>query len=94
MSVMELRPHQVEAVDGVLRIRGTPSGGRMPLEGLRTQVIAATGSGKTLIGAESAHRLSAHRVPSSRSAHATRVAAPPMFARTRAVRGRAYNSEE
>ncbi|PTM84239.1 helicase-like protein [Streptomyces sp. VMFN-G11Ma] len=34
----------------------------MPPEGLRTQVIAATGSGKTLIAAESAHRLSARRV--------------------------------
>jgi superfamily II DNA or RNA helicase len=31
----------------------------MPPEGLRTQVIAATGSGKSLIAAESAHRLSA-----------------------------------
>lgn len=34
----------------------------MPPEGLRTQVIAATGSGKTLIGVESAARLSARRV--------------------------------
>lgn len=34
----------------------------MSPEGLRTQVIAATGSGKTLIGAESAHRLAARRV--------------------------------
>ncbi|KAA0920532.1 DEAD/DEAH box helicase [Streptomyces apricus] len=59
---MELRPHQVEAVDNVVRLLGTPPGGRMPPEGLRTQVIAATGSGKTLIGAESAHRLSARRV--------------------------------
>ncbi|WP_435369361.1 Helicase associated domain protein [Streptomyces ortus] len=59
---MELRPHQVEAVDNVVRILGVPPGGRMPPEGLRTQVIAATGSGKTLIGAESAHRLSARRV--------------------------------
>ncbi|MFD9445863.1 Helicase associated domain protein [Streptomyces sp. NPDC060006] len=59
---MELRPHQVEAVDNVVRILGMPPGGRMPPEGLRTQVIAATGSGKTLIGAESAHRLSARRV--------------------------------
>ncbi|WP_435885442.1 Helicase associated domain protein [Streptomyces tauricus] len=59
---MELRPHQVEAVDNVVRILGTPPGGRMPPEGLRTQVIAATGSGKTLIAAESAHRLSARRV--------------------------------
>ncbi|WP_247707058.1 DEAD/DEAH box helicase [Streptomyces liliiviolaceus] len=59
---MELRPHQAEAVDNVVRILGVPPGGRMPPEGLRTQVIAATGSGKTLIGAESAHRLSARRV--------------------------------
>ncbi|KMS82994.1 helicase, partial [Streptomyces regensis] len=34
----------------------------MPPEGLRTQVIAATGSGKTLIAVESARRLSARRV--------------------------------
>ncbi|MEU3843696.1 Helicase associated domain protein [Streptomyces sp. NPDC028635] len=59
---MELRPHQVEAVDGVLRVLGTPPGGHMPPEGLRAQVIAATGSGKTLIGAASARRLSARRV--------------------------------
>ncbi|MEV7076677.1 Helicase associated domain protein [Streptomyces sp. NPDC093990] len=59
---MELRPHQVEAVENVVRILGTPPGGRMPPKGLRTQVIAATGSGKTLIAAESAHRLLARRV--------------------------------
>ncbi|MFJ6393910.1 Helicase associated domain protein [Streptomyces sp. NPDC091972] len=59
---MELRPHQAEAVDNVVRILGTPPGGHMPPEGLRTQVIAATGSGKSLIGAESARRLSARRV--------------------------------
>ncbi|WP_078959972.1 DEAD/DEAH box helicase [Streptomyces sp. NRRL B-24085] len=59
---MELRPHQVEAVENVVHILGTPPGGRMPPEGLRTQVIAATGSGKTLIAAESAQRLSARRV--------------------------------
>ncbi|MFC8349543.1 Helicase associated domain protein [Streptomyces sp. NPDC057280] len=59
---MELRPHQAEAVDNVVRILGTPAGGHMPPEGLRTQVIAATGSGKSLIGAESARRLSARRV--------------------------------
>ncbi|KUN58233.1 helicase [Streptomyces griseorubiginosus] len=34
----------------------------MPPEGMRTQVIAATGSGKTLIAAESAQRLSVRRV--------------------------------
>ncbi|MFH8470865.1 DEAD/DEAH box helicase family protein, partial [Streptomyces sp. NPDC017991] len=53
---------QAEAVDNVVRILGVPPGGRMPPEGLRTQVIAATGSGKTLIGAKSAHRLAARRV--------------------------------
>ncbi|MFJ9634963.1 Helicase associated domain protein [Streptomyces sp. NPDC101175] len=62
MAQMELRPHQAEAVDNIVRILGTPPGGHMPPDGLRTQVIAATGSGKTLIGAESAHRLSARRV--------------------------------
>ncbi|MFF1725434.1 DEAD/DEAH box helicase [Streptomyces sviceus] len=59
---MELRPHQVEAVDNVVRFLGTPPGGQMSPEGLRTQVIAATGSGKSLIAAESARRLSARRV--------------------------------
>jgi superfamily II DNA or RNA helicase len=59
---MELRPHQAEAVDNVVRILGTPPGGHIPPEGLRTQVIAATGSGKSLIGAESARRLSARQV--------------------------------
>ncbi|MFE4999260.1 Helicase associated domain protein [Streptomyces mirabilis] len=59
---MTLRPHQAEAVDSVLRILSEPTGGRMPPKGLRTQVIAATGSGKTLVGVESAHRLSARRV--------------------------------
>ncbi|GAA2904669.1 DEAD/DEAH box helicase [Streptomyces mexicanus] len=39
-----------------------PPGGRIPPEGLRTQVIAATGSGKTLIAVEAARRLSARRV--------------------------------
>ncbi|MFF3139257.1 DEAD/DEAH box helicase [Streptomyces mirabilis] len=62
MPHVALRPHQIEAVDSVLRVLSEPSGGRMPLEGLRAQVIAATGSGKTLIGVESANRLSARRV--------------------------------
>ncbi|WP_405655076.1 DEAD/DEAH box helicase family protein [Streptomyces sp. NBC_00019] len=59
---MELRPHQSEAVDNVLRLLGTPPGGQVPPGGLRAQVIAATGSGKTLIAAHSAQRLSARRV--------------------------------
>ncbi|MEU4352900.1 Helicase associated domain protein [Streptomyces sp. NPDC023838] len=61
MPGMKLRPHQVEAVDAALRTLQTPLGG-IPLEGLRTQVIAATGSGKTLIAVASAQRLRARRV--------------------------------
>ncbi|WP_323187318.1 Helicase associated domain protein [Streptomyces sp. NBC_00124] len=59
---MELRPHQSEAVDNVLRLLGAPPGGQVPPGGLRAQVIAATGSGKTLIAAHSAQRLSVRRV--------------------------------
>ncbi|MEV6080681.1 Helicase associated domain protein [Streptomyces sp. NPDC052069] len=58
---MALGTHQVEAVDGVLCMLATPGEG-MPGQGLRTQVIAATGSGKTLIGVEAANRLNARRV--------------------------------
>ncbi|MEW2298083.1 Helicase associated domain protein [Streptomyces sp. NPDC006743] len=62
MTRMELRPHQVEVVDSALKMLSVPPGGTIPPEGLRTQVIAATGSGKTLIGTEIANRLSARRV--------------------------------
>ncbi|WP_323185136.1 Helicase associated domain protein [Streptomyces sp. NBC_00305] len=55
-------PHQVEAIDGILRTLANPPGGDIPAEGLRAQVISATGSGKTLIGVEAANRLSARRV--------------------------------
>ncbi|MEU3657995.1 Helicase associated domain protein [Streptomyces sp. NPDC032161] len=57
----ELDPHQIEAVDAALRRLSIPAGG-VPVGGLRTQVIAATGSGKTRIGAEVARRLSVRRV--------------------------------
>ncbi|MFE1953250.1 Helicase associated domain protein [Streptomyces sp. NPDC059524] len=57
-----LRPHQVEAVDGILRALQTPADGRLPAEGMRCQCIAATGSGKTLIAAATAHKLGARRV--------------------------------
>ncbi|MEV5847399.1 DEAD/DEAH box helicase family protein [Streptomyces sp. NPDC051985] len=57
-----LRPHQAEAVDAVLRHLSEQPGKEIPPEGLRTQVIAATGSGKTLIGVAAADRLSARRV--------------------------------
>ncbi|WP_367318071.1 DEAD/DEAH box helicase family protein [Streptomyces sp. HUAS ZL42] len=59
---MSLRPHQVEAVDSVLRSLSEQPGKGIPPEGLRAQVIAATGSGKTLIGVEVTNRLSARRV--------------------------------
>ncbi|MER5785549.1 Helicase associated domain protein [Streptomyces mobaraensis] len=62
MPRKELFPHQVEAVDAVLRVLQTPASGHMPAEGLRTQVIAATGSGKTLIATEVAQKLAARRV--------------------------------
>ncbi|MER5399817.1 Helicase associated domain protein [Streptomyces sp. NPDC002599] len=62
MPPVTLRPHQIEAVDSVVRVLSEPPGGRMPADGLRAQVIAATGSGKTLIGVESAHWLSARRL--------------------------------
>ncbi|MER5891307.1 Helicase associated domain protein [Streptomyces sp. NPDC001941] len=58
---MTLWPHQVEAVDGVMRALQEPPGG-IPVQGLRCQVIAATGSGKTLIGVASAQQLGARRV--------------------------------
>ncbi|MGW3290004.1 Helicase associated domain protein, partial [Streptomyces sp. NPDC001002] len=62
MPHVTLRPHQVEAVDSVVRTLSALPGDRMPADGLRAQVVAATGSGKTLIGVESARRLSARRV--------------------------------
>ncbi|WP_331737248.1 Helicase associated domain protein [Streptomyces sp. NBC_00019] len=57
-----LRPHQVEAVDGILRVLQTPADGHLPDKGLRCQCIAATGSGKTLIAAATAQKLGARRV--------------------------------
>ncbi|MFD3517454.1 Helicase associated domain protein [Streptomyces sp. NPDC058657] len=57
-----LRPHQVEAVDAVLRHLQLPAGSPVPEEGLRCQVIAATASGKTRIAARAAQRLHARRV--------------------------------
>ncbi|MFM9608512.1 DEAD/DEAH box helicase [Streptomyces niveiscabiei] len=59
---MELRPHQREAVDAVLRALELPARTVVPLRGLRTQVIMATGSGKSLVAARSAEELCAGRV--------------------------------
>ncbi|MEV5205706.1 Helicase associated domain protein [Streptomyces sp. NPDC053720] len=62
MTLKDLFPHQVEAVDAVLRALQTPASGHLPAEGLRTQVIAATGSGKTLIAVAAAEKLGARHV--------------------------------
>ncbi|MFG2714739.1 Helicase associated domain protein [Streptomyces goshikiensis] len=62
MARKELRPHQREAVDAVARALELPAGGRVPRAGLRTQVIMATGSGKSLVAVRSAEELRAARV--------------------------------
>ncbi|GGV87462.1 helicase [Streptomyces griseoloalbus] len=62
MTVRELRPHQREAVDAVLRALELPARFTVPERGLRTQVVMATGSGKTLVAARSAEELCAGRV--------------------------------
>ncbi|MCX4598231.1 Helicase associated domain protein [Streptomyces sp. NBC_01549] len=62
MAVKELRPHQREAVDAVLRALDLPARSLVPEGGLRTQVIMATGSGKSLVAARSADELQAGRV--------------------------------
>ncbi|MGW0883483.1 Helicase associated domain protein [Streptomyces sp. NPDC002671] len=59
---MRLRPHQREAVDRVVRALGLPAGGTVPPQGLRTQVVMATGSGKTLVAVRGAEELQAGRV--------------------------------
>ncbi|WP_432104463.1 Helicase associated domain protein [Streptomyces sp. bgisy091] len=62
VSKLVLRSHQREAVDAILRHLELPPGTRLPARGLRTQVIMATGSGKTLVAARAADELQAGRV--------------------------------
>jgi superfamily II DNA or RNA helicase len=62
MAVKELRPHQREAVDAVLHALELPARSTVPERGLRTQVIMATGTGKTLVATRSAEELRAGRV--------------------------------
>ncbi|MFD8373491.1 Helicase associated domain protein [Streptomyces sp. NPDC059688] len=62
MGVKEVRPHQREAVDAVLRALELPARSTVPERGLRTQVVMATGSGKTLVAVRSAEELRAGRV--------------------------------
>ncbi|MET9513442.1 Helicase associated domain protein [Streptomyces flavidovirens] len=54
---IRLFPHQVEAVDAVVRGLDIPPGKRIPRNGLRATVVAACGTGKTFIAAHSALRL-------------------------------------
>ncbi|MEV7077815.1 Helicase associated domain protein [Streptomyces sp. NPDC093516] len=62
MAVKELRPHQREAVDAVMRALELPARFLVPEGGLRTQVIMATGTGKTLVATRSAEEMCAGRV--------------------------------
>ncbi|MFJ4585182.1 DEAD/DEAH box helicase [Streptomyces echinatus] len=62
MVVAELRPHQREAVDAVLRALELPARSTVSEQGLRTQVVMATGSGKTLVAVRSAEELQAGHV--------------------------------
>ncbi|MER6038304.1 Helicase associated domain protein [Streptomyces sp. NPDC001835] len=62
MAVKQLRPHQREAVDAVLHSLEFPARSTMPERGLRTQVVMATGSGKTLVAVRSTEELRAGRV--------------------------------
>ncbi|MEU3312363.1 Helicase associated domain protein [Streptomyces sp. NPDC006662] len=62
MPRKELRPHQREAVDAVVRALQLPASGLVPARGLRTQVIMATGSGKSLVAVGACEELRAGRV--------------------------------
>lgn len=62
MARQRPRPHQVEAVDAVVRALAQPASPVLSEGGLRAQVIAATGTGKSLIAVEGARRLRARRV--------------------------------
>ncbi|WP_420705522.1 DEAD/DEAH box helicase [Streptomyces sp. NRRL F-2747] len=57
-----LWPHQREAVDTVLHALEPPARTLVPERGLRTQVVMATGSGKTRVAVRSAEELHAGRV--------------------------------
>ncbi|MFF6794382.1 Helicase associated domain protein [Streptomyces filamentosus] len=53
---LKLRDHQIEAVAAIVRGLDVPPGG-IPVNGLRGQVHAACGTGKTIIGAAAAKRI-------------------------------------
>jgi superfamily II DNA or RNA helicase len=62
LTAMDPLPHQVEASDAAVRKLELLPGQEMPARGLRTQVIAATGSGKTFMAVLTARKLRAGRV--------------------------------
>ncbi|MER6158201.1 Helicase associated domain protein [Streptomyces sp. NPDC001868] len=57
MTGIRLRNHQVEAVAAIVRGLDVPPAGGIPANGLRGQVHAACGTGKTVIAAASAKRM-------------------------------------
>ncbi|SHN38124.1 DEAD/DEAH box helicase [Actinacidiphila paucisporea] len=59
---MDPLPHQIEASDAAVWKLELQPGQEMPAQGLRTQVIAATGSGKTFMAVLTARKLRAGRV--------------------------------
>ncbi|MFH8632187.1 Helicase associated domain protein [Streptomyces lydicus] len=62
MERKALWPHQREAVDAVVHALEFPARSLVPEQGLRTQVIMATGAGKSLVAVRSAEELHAQRV--------------------------------
>ncbi|MFD0403104.1 Helicase associated domain protein [Kitasatospora sp. NPDC127121] len=54
---IELRDHQIEAVDAIIRALDIPPGRATPADGLRAQIHAACGTGKTYICAAAARRM-------------------------------------
>ncbi|MFE6056938.1 Helicase associated domain protein [Kitasatospora sp. NPDC056446] len=59
--VKKLRPHQEEACDAAVRLLTLPASGLVPPEGLRCQIRAATGAGKSLTAVHVASRLHSER---------------------------------
>lgn len=59
---LKMWAHQREAVDAIRRVLEVPPGTLLPKKGLRTQVVMATGSGKTRVAVRSAEELHAGRV--------------------------------
>ncbi|MFF4426377.1 DEAD/DEAH box helicase family protein [Streptomyces sp. NPDC001549] len=61
-AATELRPHQREAVDAVVRALELAAARTIPERGMRTHVIMAPGSGRTRVAVRSSDELHASRV--------------------------------